>query len=268
MARAKRAVFLKQSGELLEQPGGSGHWLAAAKVAAKIANSYKQLDDLGISGLSIVTGGGNLARGDELKNHGMGALYADTLGRWATLGNSMALASALAALGVPVELMISDKMRYQDKNINFLPYAPQLVKQAHAKSKIVVLAGGIGQDNMTTDSAVAFYALDYRRAFGGEVVVLKSTKYDGVYEGDPKAGPRDLARYKKISAHTMREHFDRYGVVDKTSLDQIIEGDLTMIIYKEQAHALKDVLAHRPNRQTGSDIGTLVVPEACASIKY
>lgn len=52
MTEPKRAVFLKQSGELLEGPDTSNHWQAVSKVAAELAKAYRHLEKFNIAGHS------------------------------------------------------------------------------------------------------------------------------------------------------------------------------------------------------------------------
>lgn len=250
-----RAVFLKQSGELLEDERVGGHWGAAVKVAAKIANAHRKLDELHVSGLTVVIGAGNLARGNTLKAQGLADKYADAIGRWGTIGNAMVLVGALEAAKVPVEALITANMQYQDPKFSFDSYSPQKVLAAHRRGKIVVIAGGTGEDNVTTDNAVAFYAKDFRKVFDGEIAVLKGTKYDGVYDKDP-AKNKDAKKYPTISAQFMRDNYEQFKVVDKRSLDQLIDGDLSMLIYSEPLHPLEKVLALKDYQ-----IGTLVTPD-------
>ncbi len=256
-----RAVFLKQSGELLEQEGSDGHWRAAHRVAERLAEAYKKLPELRVSGLTVVTGAGNIARGESLKNQGIADKYADAIGRWGTIGNSIVLAGALEALNVPISLLISDKMAYGDQRLDIQTYSPQALKAAHDAGRLVIIAGGTGEDNVTTDNAVVFYAGQYRQVFDGEIMVLKGTKYDGVYESDPAKTDHPV-KYLRISAHTMRENYDQFKVVDRKSLDQLISSGLSMLIYSDNQYSLREVLSG-----TDQPIGTEVVPERLKPLK-
>lgn len=261
MSEPKRAVFLKQSGELLEGPDTSNHWQAAQKVAAELAKAYKRLEEFNIAGLTLVPGGGNIARGVELRFQNVAESYADVIGRWATIGNALVLAGALEVQNVPVELFISNKMAYRDASINLISYSAERVAEAHRQGKVVIIGGGSGEDNATTDYAVALYARDYARVYDGPITVLKSTKFDGVYESDPAkaAAGAPLARYVRLSAHTIRDNYQKLKAVDERSLEQLIDGHLSMLVYSDAKHDLSEVL--EVSGQTQSTVGTLIVPE-------
>lgn len=252
----KKAVFLKQSGELLERAGAGGHWAAVSEIAGNIAEAYEQFDASGIAGLSIVPGAGNMARGDTLRAQGLADRYADVIGRWGTLGNAIVLASALEKLQVPVQLFISDRMAYSDEKINVQVYSPDRLAAAHKEGKIALLAGGCGLDHVTTDYAVAFYANDYRRVFKGDILVLKSTKFDGVYEADPANSDSMPRRFSLISAQTIQKDYERFKVVDEPSLAELIKGRLSMFIYSDASHSLKEVLSAGSQPSFGTIITT------------
>lgn len=258
----KRAIFLKQSGELLEKPGAASHWQAAHAVAANIADAYKRLNELSIGGLTVVPGAGNIARGEKLRAQNIEDKYADVLGRWGTIGNSIVLVGALESLRVPVELIITNKMNYQDPVVELKTYTPQAVLAAHRAGKVVIIAGGSGEENVTTDNAVAFYAADFGSVFDGEIVILKSTKFDGVYVSDPaQAAAAPPARYKRISASTIKRNYQQLKVVDARSLDRLLNDRLSMLVYSDAAHSLSEVLASIASASPDT-IGTLIVPES------
>lgn len=261
MREPNRAVFLKQSGELLEGPDTSDHWQSAAKVAAELAKAYNCLEQFNIVGLTLVPGGGNIARGVELRSQNVADRYADVIGRWATIGNAIVLAGALEAQNVPVELFISDKMTYRDASINLTPYSAEKLAEAHQQGKVAIIGGGSGEDNATTDYAVALYARDYARVYDGPITVLKSTKFDGVYESDPAkaAAGAPPARYVRLSAQMIRDNYQKLKAVDERSLEQLIDGHLSMLVYSDAKHDLSEVL--EVSGQTQPPIGTLIVSE-------
>jgi uridylate kinase len=263
MSEFKRAVFLKQSGELLESPDSDGHWGAASRVAAGIAEAYKAIDELNVSGLTIVTGAGNVARGETLRTQGIADKYADVVGRWGTLGNALVLMGALESLDLPVKPVIAASMDYEDATLggHIDKYTPEVIAAAHAAGEVVVIAGGCGKDHVTTDAAVVFYASDFRNVSDQEIVILKSTKYDGVYESDPaKTDGHQPARYSKISAKTMQANYEKFKVVDQESLVDLVDSGLTMLIYSDAEHSLKEALDPK------AAIGTLVVPQMCEAV--
>lgn len=254
MARTKRAIFLKQSGELLDGGQGGSHWQAAKQVAANLAQAHAHLAELNVGGLTVVTGAGNLARGAEFRAQGVAKGFEDVLGRWGTIGNAISLASALQELGMDTELFIAANMAYKDPQIELKTYSSAALQQAHQEGKLAIIAGGTGEDNVTTDNAVVTYAQQFREVYSGPILVLKSTKFDGVYQSDPaKAGEQLPMRYSKIGAGFMLANYQQFSVVDKASLEQLQASGLSMLVYAESKHSLESVLGQ-------AQIGTLILP--------
>ena len=126
---------------------------------------------------------------------------------------------------------------------------------------MVLVAGGTGEDGKTTDNAVLEYARRHAEAWPtDEIVVLKGTKYDGVYDQDPAkhAGAR---RYAQISASDMLREYHRFGAVDRDCLTAIEQSGIGMRVYRDSDHDLEAALSNN-----GSSIGTLIVPEDVAPV--
>jgi len=267
MANQERAVFLKQSGESFATDETS-NWTEQGleAVAKNIADAYSQREKAGIDALTIVPGGGNVARGRELKKAGL-SKYPDSIGRLSTIQNLLALAEKLEVLDVPVEVVIAPRMNFLDGNISPHPYNRDYIREAHEKGKVVIIGGGTGENNVTTDNAVVFYAGEYRAVFDGEIVVLKSTDFDGIFQNDPRPATANgmpmPRRYRRISAHEIMADYERLAAVDEGSVAGLIDRDLEMLVYSENGHSLSEVLAHNPATDTGATIGTLIVPEVC-----
>lgn len=264
MPDKNRAVFIKLSGERLSSSSLSGTgWdpKSVKKVVANLSKIYKERDKLDLEAITLVSGAGNLARGDNLKAQNIAPEHADVIGRAATILNTIVLADVLTAAGVPCEIFIASKMSYKDSSIKTNVYSPNAVIKAHSQGKVVLIGGGTGDDNVTTDNAVVLYASDYKKHYKGEVLVLKSTKFDGVFDSDPKTNPK-AARYKEISAHDMLADYDRFKVVDKQSLKSLADHKLTMTVYSEDKHDLNEVLS------TLKQVGTKILPSLQAPVLY
>src|SRR2546423_573626 len=97
----KRVIFLKQSGERLS--GGGLGWDPdrVMTTCAKIAHVYKESAKLGVGGIVLVSGSGNMIRGDNLKKNGIATERADMLGRMATIVNAVIVDETLKSLNVP-----------------------------------------------------------------------------------------------------------------------------------------------------------------------
>lgn len=61
------------------------------------------------------------------------------------------------------------------------------VVEAYEKERVVLVAGGTGEDDKTTDNAVMEYARrHYEHDPEAKLLVLKGTKEEGVFHGDPR----------------------------------------------------------------------------------
>lgn len=252
-------AHVKQSGELLTAQGGPGEKWTADGIRAstdKIAAAHRLWSKLGLSGLLLVTGAGNIVRGDELRHNRIAPRVEDVLGRLATLQNTIVLARSLEERNVPVRVFMAPNMKFYDPSLNGLnpeAYDPCAVMEAYARERVVLVAGGTGKDNQSTDAAVLEYGqLQANHTPGEPIIVLKGTKYDGVYDVDPKNN--GAARpFSVISAKYMQENYDRFSVVDRKSLQIIRASGIGMRIYMDGRHDLSTVLGPE-----GHTIGTMV----------
>ena len=254
-------VHLKQSGELLSSQGDPNALWTPNGVRAsteKIVSVHRTRQQLGVSGILMVSGAGNIVRGDQLRSHGIANGRADALGRLATVMNTIVLAQALEEKHVPTAMFIANTMSLKDISISEddLPqYDPDAVRDAYAKERVVLVAGGTGEDNKTTDNAVLEYARRHREHISAEddVLILKGTKYDGVFDSDPAEDAR-AQRYAKISAGYILNDYENHSVVDRASLHTINDSLLSLRVYADGHHDLRTVL------EDGDAIGTLIVP--------
>jgi|GEM_PF-1401385 len=267
-------VHLKQSGELLRAGGEpvapgkpSPVWTpnGVRLSTEKLVAAHREREKLGIDGLLVISGAGNIVRGEDLENQHIASGMGDFLGRLATIQNTIVLEKALAAQRVPVSVFIAETMGLVDATIDpdyFQPYDVEAVNEAYARERIVLIAGGTGEDGKTTDNAVLEYA-KRQQAYKpeGTALILKGTKYDGVYERDP-ARFADERRFAIISAEQMIENHDQLGTVDISCLEQIRDSELKMRVYADGQHDLLTVIA----QNGGSSIGTLIVAGQCEAV--
>ena len=255
-------VHLKQSGELLAAHGKKGELWTPDGVRSsveKAAMAYESRRSLGMKGLMLVSGAGNIIRGQELRAHGIADGQADLLGRLATIQNTLVLAQGLRSRGVPTVTFLADSMELADRSLNgdLKTYDVDEVRNAYDDERIVLVGGGTGEDNVTTDHAVMAYAAKHIEADpGADVIVLKGTKHDGVYDSDPAKDAR-ARRYTEISAQLMLDDYDRFAAVDKSCLEQIVETGLSMQLYRDGAHDLTYVL--EGHNGSVNRVGTLIV---------
>ncbi len=175
MSAKPQRILLKLSGELLA--GEAGHGIAD-EILAGLAGEVSEVHALGVQ-VGIVLGGGNIFRGLSASTRGMDRVAADHMGMLATVINSLALQHALEKRGLFTRVMSAIQMDQVAE-----PWIRRRAVRHLEKGRIVVMAAGTGNPYFTTDTAAVLRAIEI-----GADVVLKGTKVDGVYSGDPKQDP-------------------------------------------------------------------------------
>ena len=121
-------------------------------------------------------GGGNIFRGVAGSAKGMDRVSADHMGMLATVINALSLQDALEKRGLFTRVLSAIRMDQVAE-----PWIRRRAVRHLEKGRIVVMAAGTGNPYFTTDTAAVLRAVEI-----GADVVLKGTKVDGVYSGDPK----------------------------------------------------------------------------------
>jgi uridylate kinase len=179
-----RRVLLKISGEALMGDRGYG---LDPDVLARVARDVKTVRDTG-SEVCLVIGGGNIFRGISAAAAGIERATADYMGMLATVMNSLAMQSALEAVGVHTRVQSAIPMSSVCE-----PYIRRRAVRHMEKGRVVIFAAGTGNPFFTTDTAAALRASEM-----GCDLLLKGTKVDGVYDSDPvkNSGAR---RYERLA---------------------------------------------------------------------
>ena len=172
MRSKPQRILLKLSGELLA--GEAGHGIDD-EVLSGIADEVRDVQALGVQ-VGIVLGGGNIFRGLAGSARGMDRVAADHMGMLATVINSLSLQHSLEKRGLYTRVMSAIEMHQVCE-----PWIRRRAVRHLEKGRIVVMAAGTGNPYFTTDTAAVLRAIEV-----GADVVLKGTKVDGVYSGDPK----------------------------------------------------------------------------------
>ena len=176
MKAKPQRILLKLSGELLA--GEAGHGIDD-DVLSGLAEEVRDVHALGVQ-VGIVLGGGNIFRGLAGSARGMDRVAADHMGMLATVINSLSLQHALEKRGLFTRVMSAIEMHQVAE-----PWIRRRAVRHLEKGRIVVMAAGTGNPYFTTDTAAVLRAIEV-----GADVVLKGTKVDGVYSGDPKKDPK------------------------------------------------------------------------------
>jgi uridylate kinase len=215
-------VCLKQSGEALssEKTGAPLDSEQVERTALRLQQTAANLARFDIA-LLVISGGGNIMRGDSFKSDHTGPTLtsrADGIARIGTVMNTVAIGHALADLGVPHRVLIADGMAVRDRSVNNVsPFSMNRASRAYHAGEVVLVAGGTGEDGCTTDSAVVKYALTHKKR-GFDSRPYKATNVDGVYTADPRVD-ENAQLIPRITAAKALEM--GISVVDRQSLEQL-----------------------------------------------
>ena len=208
-------VLLKISGESFTTPGDAGIDSAelrniASEIAAACADGTQ---------VAVVVGGGNMIRGANLaKRLEIDQSTADYMGMLGTVMNGMALKEALEHLNQPARLMSAINMPEIAE-----PFIRKRALRHLERGRCIILAAGTGNPFFTTDTCASLRATELNCE-----VVLKATKVDGVYAGDPTLDPT-AQRYDDLTFGQAIE--ERLGIMDLTALSMCMEHDLPVIVF-------------------------------------
>ena len=229
-------ILLKLSGEALMGGESSG---VSAEVLRYMVSELKAAREMGAQ-LALVCGGGNLVRGESFAaGVGIDRVTADYMGMLATVINGMALQSALMENGVEARLQTALNLEQAAA-----PYIREKAIRHLESGRIVIFAGGTGNPFFTTDTAASLRAAEV-----GAEALLKATKVDGVYSGDPESDP-DAKKYSRL---TFDDAINRkLRVMDATALTLCRDRGMPVHVFNmNQRGALPAILR-------GEDEGTLV----------
>jgi uridylate kinase len=235
--RFKR-ILLKLSGEALM---GDRSYGIDPDVLKGIAGEINEVYLRGVE-TAIVIGGGNIFRGLNSSEYGMGRAPADHMGMLATVINALALGEALNGLGSETRIMSAIDMHKIAE-----PFIRKRAISHIKKGRIVIFGGGTGNPFFSTDTAAALRAMEIEAD-----VLLKATKVNGVYESDPGRDPKT----KPFSKLTYKDYLDKgLKVMDMTAVTLAMGQELPIIVFnlRQRKNILKVV--------TGQKVGTLISGE-------
>ena len=234
MTKFKR-VLLKLSGESLA--GAQGHGIDVDRLNA-YARQIKEVCEMGVE-VGIVIGGGNIFRGLSGAGRGFDRVKGDQMVMCATVINSLALSSALEAVGVKNRVLTAIRMEPVGEF-----YTKWKAISALQQGEVVIMSGGTGNPYFTTDTASALRGIEIEAD-----VMLKGTRVDGVYTADPE---KDTSA-TKFSEITYDEIYNRgLKVMDLTATTLCKENGLPIYVFN------MDVEGNLRRVMAGEPIGTLV----------
>ena len=234
MAKFKR-ILLKLSGESLMGEQGYG---IDVKRLNEYAAQIKQALEMGVQ-ISIVIGGGNIFRGLSGAGRGFDRVKGDQMGMCATVINSLALSSALGAIGVKSHVLTAIRM----EPIGEL-YSKWKAIEAMERGEVAIISCGTGSPYFTTDTGSSLRGIEIEAD-----VMLKGTRVDGIYTADPEKDPTAT----KFHDITFDEIYTRnLRVMDLTATTMCKENNLPIYVFN------MDVVGNLKRVMDGEEIGTLV----------
>lgn len=230
-----KRILLKLSGESLM--GQQGYGIDPQRLKA-YAEQIHAIAQMGIQ-VGIVIGGGNIFRGLSGAQKGFDRVKGDQMGMLATTINSLALSSALEALGQKVRVLTSVRM---EPIGDF--YNKGKALRLFEKGNVVIFAGGTGSPYFTTDTASSLRAIEIEAD-----VMLKGTRVDGIYTADPEKDPSatkfDEITYDEVLRRGLK-------VMDLTAIVMCKENNMPIYVFD------MDTEGNLLRVMQGEQIGTLV----------
>lgn len=225
MHTIKRAI-LKLSGELFEDNNNHISFDQYDFVA-------KQLIDIknrtGIQ-FALVVGGGNIFRGRQANNK-VDHNEADSMGMMGTIINGIGLREALVRNGATdTRLMTSISIPQVAE-----PYIRNKGRYHLDNDRFVIIAGGLGMPNFTTDSTVAQFASELQCE-----IIFKASTVDGVYDSDPRKNDK-AKKYTQLTYQDALEQ--RLDVMDRTAFAMCEKSGIPIFVFDiKELHNLPKII--------------------------
>ena len=232
--RFKR-ILLKLSGESLMGEQGYG---IDVKRLGEYAQQIKEAADMGVQ-IGIVIGGGNIFRGLTGAGKGFDRVKGDQMGMCATVINSLALSSALGAIGQKNRVLTAIRMEPIGEF-----YSKWKAIEAMEKGEVAIFSAGTGSPYFTTDTGSSLRGIEIEAD-----VMLKGTRVDGIYTADPEKDPtatkfHDIT-YEEVIARGLK-------VMDITATAMCMQNNLPIYVFN------MDIVGNLHRVLEGEEIGTLV----------
>ncbi|MSQ11755.1 MAG: UMP kinase [Dehalococcoidia bacterium] len=231
-----RRALLKLSGEALK---GSRTYGIDPTAVGTVADEIKAALSQGVE-LALLTGGGNIWRGQDAAASGMERGTADHVGMLATIMNALVLQDALESRGVGTRTQSAITIQAVAE-----PYIRRRALRHLEKGRVVIFAAGTGNPYFTTDTAAALRAVE----IGADILLMAKHGVDGVYEADPRTTP-SARRFTQLSY--MEALNRRLEIMDSTALALCMENHLPILVF--------DLFAPGALQATlrGERVGTLI----------
>lgn len=228
-------ILLKLSGESLQ--GEQGYGIDVNRLN-DYARQIKEIADMGVQ-IGIVIGGGNIFRGLSGAGKGFDRVKGDQMGMCATVINSLALSSALDAVGQKNRVLTAIRMEPIGEF-----YTKWKALESLNRGEVCIFSAGTGSPYFTTDTGSSLRGIEIEAD-----VMLKGTRVDGIYTADPEKDPtavkfQDIT-YADVIARNLK-------VMDITATAMCMQNDLPIYVFN------MDIPGNLKKVMQGEEIGTLV----------
>jgi uridylate kinase len=161
------------------------------------------------------------------------------MGMCATVINSLALSSALGAIGQKNRVLTAIRMEPIGEF-----YTKWKAIEAMERGEVVIMSAGTGSPYFTTDTGSSLRGIEIEAD-----VMLKGTRVDGIYTADPEKDPTATKfqeiTYQDVIAKGLK-------VMDITATAMCMQNDLPIYVFN------MDIVGNLKKVISGEDIGTLV----------
>lgn len=209
-----KKVILKLSGEAIADSSNS---ILNPKKLSDIVSLIETLFKCGVK-VGVVIGAGNIFRGRIAVDNGIDTESGDYMGMIGTVINLKAISSLLNQRNIPNVLYSALNVEKVTKH-----YDVKIAKKEYENS-VVLLAGGIGKPNFTTDTCAALRAVE----LDAELILAGKYGVKGVYDKDPRLY-KDAKFLKKL---TYQEVLDMdLKVMDKTAISLLLHSNVITKVF-------------------------------------
>jgi uridylate kinase len=194
-------ILIKISGEALSNSKSSSH---DHEYIRGLCGQIQSLVHEGFE-VALVTGGGNICRGEIFAKGGVWANVAHEVGMLATVINGLLLQDNFHSLG-------QDCTLYTAREISAIGeiFHARKAQDGLKNKSVAILAGGTWNPYFTTDTASVLRSIEL-----GCDMMIKCTSVDGIYSADPKkdslATKFETITYDDVLAKNLR-------VMDQTAI--------------------------------------------------
>ena len=209
-----KKVILKLSGEAIADSSNS---ILNPKKLSDIVSLIETLFKCGVK-VGVVIGAGNMFRGRIAVDNGIDTESGDYMGMIGTVINLKAISSLLNQRNIPNVLYSALNVENVTKH-----YDVEIAKKEYENS-VVLLAGGIGKPNFTTDTCAALRAVE----LDAELILAGKYGVKGVYDKDPRLY-KDAKFLEKL---TYQEVLDMdLKVMDKTAISLLLHSNVITKVF-------------------------------------